>query len=269
MSLLHRGFHLERLQSQKTEYNRLAYSKSRTLRDAISDIKTYDSYVDLAIHNFSTQTVGYEPHLRRSKNSLLRCIEALKRKEDEMNQMGQRKSKLENCSSMLRRMGEKLNMEATSKGNFFMVIYAAQVSTIFICGVLASALSFKPRRPLSSISVGGQSAWTFSLTSLQQRVKEEIDRKKAKGSNALLEELDKTDIAVRLLYGKVESMLNTRCFPLGEEQVREIRDAVESLKMARRELRNGIDPLEASVGEVFKVLIASRIALLDIYSHSR
>jgi hypothetical protein len=154
----------------------------RALRDAITEIRTYDSCVDLAIRSFSRPAFGYEPHLRRSRNTLLRCIEAVKRKEEEMNQLGQRRSKLENCSSMLRRMGEKLNMEASSKGNFFMVIYAAQVSTIFICGVLASALSFKPRRPLSSIAVGGQSAWSFSLASLQQRVKEEIDRKKSKGS---------------------------------------------------------------------------------------
>jgi hypothetical protein len=71
------------------------------------------------------------------------------------------------------------------------------------------------------------------------------------------------------LHGKVESLLNSGCFPLNADQVREIRDAVGSLEMARRELRSGIEPLEASIGEVFKVLISSRVALLDIYSHSR
>ena len=102
----------------------------RTLRDAISDIKTYDSYVDLAIHSFSPHTVGYEPYLRRSKNSLLRCIEALKRKEEEMNQMGQRRSKLENCSSMLRRMGEKLHMENLKK----------QLNALKRCNLMVSSL---------------------------------------------------------------------------------------------------------------------------------
>ena len=89
-----------------------------------------DSYVDLAIHSFSPQTIGYEPHLRRSKKSLLRCIEALKRKEEEINQMGQRRSKLENCSSMLRRMGEKLNMENLKK----------QLNALKRCNLMVSSL---------------------------------------------------------------------------------------------------------------------------------
>lgn len=239
----------------------------RALRDAITEIRNYHIHVELALHTLEKGSFG-DAQLRRAKNALMKCMESLKRKDDEVNHLGQRRSKLENCSSMLRRMGEKLNMEDASKGNFFMVIYAAQVSTIFICGVLTSALSFKPRRPLSMISIGGQSAWSFSLTSLQQRVKEQIERKKSKGANALLEELDKTDVAVRALHDKVEKLLNAKCFPLREEQVLEIKQAVVSLKGCSVELHQGLAPMEVHVGDVFKVLIASRVALLDIYSHA-
>ncbi|MCO5611802.1 hypothetical protein L7F22_066061 [Adiantum nelumboides] len=239
----------------------------RALRDAITEIKNYHVYVELALHTLAKGSLG-DAQLRRSKNALLKCMDALKRKDDEVNHLGQRRSKLENCSSMLRRMGEKLNMEDASKGNFFMVIYAAQVSTIFICGVLTSALSFKPRRPLSTISVGGQSAWSFSLTSLQHRAKEQIEKKKVKGANALLEELDRTDVAVCALHDKVEKLLNAKCFPLGKDKVIGIKQAVSALKDCSDELFQGLAPLEVHVADVFKVLIASRVALLDIYSHA-
>lgn len=239
----------------------------RTLRDAITEMKNYHTYVELALHTLCNGSMG-DAQLRRAKNALRKCKEALKRKDEEMNHLGQRRSKLENCSSMLRRMGEKLNMEDASKGNFFMVIYAAQVSTIFICGVLTSALSFNPRRPLSTISVGGQSAWSFSLTSIQQKVKEQIEKKKSKGANALLEELDKTDVAVQNLYDKVEKLLHSKSLPLRKDQFLDVKEGISLLEECAAELRLGLAPLEVHVGDVYEVVIASRVALLDIYSHA-
>ena len=44
--------------------------------------------------------------------------------------MGQRRSKLENCSSMLRRMGEKLNMENLKK----------QLNALKRCNLMVSSL---------------------------------------------------------------------------------------------------------------------------------
>lgn len=236
------------------------------LREAITDMKNYHVYVELALHTLEKGSIG-EAQLRRAKKALSKCTDALKRRDEDVNHLGQRRSKLESCSSMLRRMGEKLNLEDSTKGNFFAVLYGAQVTTIFICGVLTAALSFKPRRPLSSIWVAGQSPWAFALSSLQQRVKEQVDRKKAKGASALLEELDKTDMAVRCLQGHVEKLLNAKVFPLSQHQVGEVRQAAESLRDCSIDLGQGLDPMELHVGEVFNVLVTSRVALLDIYSH--
>lgn len=237
------------------------------LKDAIADVKNYQVFVQLALHTLEKGNMG-EAQLRRAKNALSKCMDALKRKDEDVNHFGHRRSKLETCSSMLRRMGEKLNVEDASKGNFFRAIYAAQVTTIFICGVLTAGLSFKPRRALSTISVGGQSAWSVSLSQLQHRVKEQVEKKKAKGACALLEELDKTDLAVRCLQERVERMLNAKAFPLASNQLAEVKKFTSSLRDCSMELSQGLAPLEVQVGEVFKVLIASRMALLDIYSRA-
>lgn len=236
------------------------------LREAIEEIKSYHGHVELALHALEEAYMG-EAQLRRARNALRKCTDALRRKHEESSHLGQRRSKLEKCSSMLRRMGGKLSMEDASKGNFFMVSYAAQVATIFICGVLTTTLSLKaPGRPLSTISVDGQSTWASSLISLQQRLKEQMERKKAKGANALLEELYETDIAVRSLQDRVEKLLNAKAFPLRADRILDLRQSAGSLRDCSIELSHGLAPLQLHVEGVFKALITSRMALLDIYS---
>lgn len=237
------------------------------LKEAISEIKSYHIHLKLALRPLEKGAMG-EPQLRRCKKALEKSMESLKRKDDAVNHLGQRRSKLENCSSMLRRMGDRLNTEDATKGNFFMVIYAAQVTTIFICGLLSSALSFKLRRPPSSIYVGGQSPWSFSLSSLQQRMKEQIEKNKSKGANALLEELDKSDIAVQTLHKRVEQLLESSFFPVKKGHASEVKKGVALLRACSNELYQGLSPLEAHLEDVYKILLTSRVALLDMYSHS-
>ncbi|MCO5584470.1 hypothetical protein L7F22_038398 [Adiantum nelumboides] len=238
-----------------------------TLKEAIAEVKSYCAHVKLALRALEKGMMG-EIQLRRCVKALKKCMEALKRKEEAVNHLGQRRSKLENCSSMLRRMGERLNTEDASKGNFFMVIYAAQVSTIFICGLLSSALSFKPRRPLSSICIGGHAPWSFTLSSLQQRVKEQIEKKKSKGANVLLDELEKTDMEVRNLHSRAEKILEAKCFPLKKVKILEVRDNAKLLQASFMELQHGLIPLESHLEEVYRNLLSSRIALLDMHSTS-
>lgn len=235
-----------------------------TLKEAIAEIKSYCAHVKLALRAIEKGTMG-EVQLRRCIKELKKCMEALRRKDEVVNHLGQRRSKLENCSSMLRRMGERLNTEDALKGNFFMVMYAAQVSTIFICGLLSSALSFKPRRPLSSICIGGHSPWSFALSSLQHRVKEQVEKKKSKGANALLEELENTDIEVRKMHSRAEKLLAAKSFPLKRSKVLEARDSAKLLQASFNELQQGLTALESHLEEVYRNLLRSRMALLDMH----
>lgn len=236
------------------------------LREAIKEIKSYHGHVKLALNALDKAYIG-EAQLRRAKAALCQCVNALKKKDEGSNNVGgHRRSRLENCSSMLRRMGEKLNMENASKGTFFKVSHAAQVTTIFICGVLTATLSLKPCRPLSTIVIDGQSTWGCSLTSLQQRLKEQMERQKAKGENALLQELCKTDFAVRSLKDRVERLLERKRFPLKDARISDLKKYAVSLKDCSIELNNGLDLLHQHVEDVFKILITSRMALLEIYS---
>ena len=242
------------------------------LREGISEVEHYQMLVQLGLHTLDNRECSGEPKYFRARNALADCKEAIKKKDTEYRQ-GLPKSKLENCSSMLRTMGEKLvnpkGLEAVKGNGFLNAIYGAKVTTIFLCGLLVTALACKPKRPLANLHVASLYKWSQSLLSLQQRVKEETDKRKNKGSIALLRELDSVDASVRRLHDILDRHLTEKHFPLARDEVAELKIEVEALRQHSSDLGQGLAPLEVQVNELFRTLIASRLALLDILSSSR
>lgn len=226
------------------------------LKEGISEVEQYQMSVQRALHNLDNREISCEFKYSRARNSLSECKEAINRK-DTVYRQGFPKSKLENCSSMLRNMGEKLvnpkGLEAIRGNGFLNAIYGAKVTTIFLCGLLVTALTCKPKRPLSSLSVASHYKWSPSLISLQQRVKEDTDKRKNKGSIALLRELDSVDASVRRLHGILDQYLSGRAFPLSQEQAQELALDVDELRKHSSDLGQGLTPLEGHVNELFRM----------------
>lgn len=237
------------------------------LKEGIADLNEYQMLVQVAIRNLQ----GKDGSCYRARNALQECMGAIKKKDTEYRQ-GHAKSKLESCSSMLRTMGEKLvnpkATEAAKSSGFLNAIYGAKVTTIFLCGLVVIALACKPKRPLVCLHVSSHCLWASSLIGLQQRVKEETDKRKTKGSIALLGELDTVDLLVRRLYEIVDKKMNEKGAFLNPAEA-ELRGLVSSLSTGSENLGRGLAPLEECVNELFRLLIASRIALLDILSSSK
>ncbi|KAH7306819.1 hypothetical protein KP509_22G032300 [Ceratopteris richardii] len=99
------------------------------VKAAVAEIKSYCGHLKVALRALEKEPIG-EVQLKRCMKALNKCMDALKRREDAVNHLGHRRTKLENCSSMLRRMGERLNMEDASKGNSCTAIYTAQIITM-------------------------------------------------------------------------------------------------------------------------------------------
>lgn len=239
------------------------------LREGISEVDHYKMHVQIALRNLDLK----DCKLYRARSALHDCLGGIKKKDTEYRQ-GHPKSKLESCSSMLRVMGEKLvnpkGVEATKGNGFLNAIYGAKVTTIFLCGLLVTALACKPKRPLVNLHVASHYLWSPSLVSLQVAVKEETDKRKNKGSIALLRELDNVDLLVRRLHELIDRKLNEKCsLPLDKVEGEEIKQLAEELSSESENLGRGLAPLEECVNELFRMLIASRLALLDRLSASQ
>lgn len=249
------------------------------LRESFEDVQRYQIMVQVALHSLMDVRSEEQIKITRSKNVLHECIVAIKKKEEEAGSArpGNQRSKLENCSSMLRRMGEKLSTSSSSNGDHessknhiknavvMNAIYGAKTITIFLCGVLSMALLVKTKRLLPTLHLlthhEQQPSWSQSMVKLQHRVKEEIDKRRAmKGSTALLQELDNVHVEVKGLYRKlnVGDKASKNCF------MDEIRESVSRLRGSAEDLEKKLAPVEHQVNEIYRMLVSSRVALLGI-----
>ncbi|KAH7306768.1 hypothetical protein KP509_22G029100 [Ceratopteris richardii] len=233
------------------------------LKAAIAEIKMYCGQLKVALRAVDKEPTS-EIQLKRCMKALKNCMDALKRRNDAINHLGHRRSKLENCSSILRRMVERLITEDATNGNVFTAIFAAQMITISVCSLLSSALSFKPKRSLSFNGLMGQSLWSLPLCNLQHRVKEQIEKKKSRGSYVFLEELDATDIAVRNFYNLIEQSLHAMPSSDTEFPISKVKESAKVMQTLLRELEQGISTVECRVENIQRNLLKSRMGFLHM-----
>ncbi|MCO5609959.1 hypothetical protein L7F22_064194 [Adiantum nelumboides] len=204
--------------------------------------------------------------LRRTAHAVSQCIKLAQQK---IAEMSSKRSKLETCGSVLRRMGEKLySLEEQYKGNGWGVMYVAHMITIFVCGVLITAFSVGPKRAnMSTISISSQSNWSLALLGLQQRIKEEVETKRIQ-KMPYLEELEKMDSLFMRLGENIMQVLEEDQFPVSPNEEKLIKQASDDLSRCLEELGHGFAKLEQDIYELYQELITSRMMLLDIYPKS-
>ncbi|KAH7306778.1 hypothetical protein KP509_22G029700 [Ceratopteris richardii] len=233
------------------------------LKTALAEIKSYIGHLNVALRALEKDPIG-EIQVKRCMNALKHCTDALNRKDVAVHHLAQRRSKLESCSSMFRRMAERLNAEDSSKGDFFMAIYAAQVVTIFVCSLLSNALSLRSRWSLSTISTSGHSSWFSSFNTLQKKVKELIEKKKSKDRNALLMELDMAEIAVRNFQNLLPKIMHANASSDKRTQILKVKKSAKVLQAVFVDLQQGILTLESHLENIHSNLLRSRMAFLDM-----
>lgn len=248
------------------------------LKEGITEVENYQMLVQLALHNLeSSIESGNDGRYVRAKNALTEFEEAMKKKEAMLKKEAESnqdvpKSKLEKCSSMLRTMGEKLlspkGPEAVKANGFLNAVYGFKVTAIFLCGLVVTALACKQRWPSTTVLVAKQYKWSEALISLQLRVKEVTDEME-NGSIAQLEELHNVDASVRGLHEFLNGHLTDNNFLITQEEIAEMKVMLEELRKHSSDLGIGLVPLEIQVNELFRMLISSRLALLDTISNSK
>ncbi|KAJ7514088.1 hypothetical protein O6H91_23G027100 [Diphasiastrum complanatum] len=238
------------------------------LQDKISKMKHYQTQLQLALHLVDARDNWWtsDIKLKRVKNALQECLLTIKRKDD-IQVQARFSSKLDSCNSTLRRMADKLAAPIVKSKPFITAIYGAKVNTIFVYGIVAAALTVKPFRPLSGLRVPSHFLWSAPLITLQRRLNDEMHRGKTNGSPALLGELTGIDAIVKQLHHILDHavLLKMSC----NEQAFELRRLAGNLREQSEELGKGLGLLEQQVNELFRMLVNSRVALLNLITHSR
>ncbi|URD84476.1 hypothetical protein MUK42_19139 [Musa troglodytarum] len=106
--------------------------------------------------------------------------------------------------------------------------------------------------------------WAASITSLHERIFEESKKKDRKNSCGLLKEIQQIEKCSRHLA----ELLDPVEFPLTEEKDMGLKQGVEELVEVCSALKEGLDPLERQVREVFLRIVRSRTEVLECLSKS-
>ncbi|CAM0901530.1 unnamed protein product [Alopecurus aequalis] len=104
--------------------------------------------------------------------------------------------------------------------------------------------------------------WAGPVTALYDRVLDESKKKDRKHSCGLLREIHQIERCSRQLM----EVTDAAQFPLDDEKDAEVREAARELVQVCETLKDGLDPLERQVREMFHRIVRTRTEILDCLS---
>lgn len=244
------------------------------LKEVLNDVQQYIMLVRyaarLAVDANDASHEELKCKLSRLHAALAKSAKFMHARVEENSRHAEGRSKLETCSSMLRRMGEPLPASPGSKraasNVLFNDMYAAKVLAIFVCSVLAVALSVKPKRPLSCVHMGEQPTWLDLLQKVQENVKKLTDQGIQQGKIALLKELDELRMHTNELYEVLDNFLKQET-PIADVDKLSLSQQCEKLMKESDDLQKGLLALQQHVDGLFRMLVTIRVDFLDALCH--
>ncbi|KAL2342149.1 hypothetical protein Fmac_010089 [Flemingia macrophylla] len=134
-------------------------------------------------------------------------------------------------------------------------VYTMNSVLLFVLWTLVAAIPCQDRGLNIQLSVPRQFSWSTAVNSLHERIK----KRERQSSNGLLKEINQVESCVR----RMNDLVDTVQFPLTHEQKTEVEQKLKELSLASGALRDGLNPLERQVREVFRKIMTCRAEGLD------
>uniref|UniRef100_A0A0C9RMA4 TSA: Wollemia nobilis Ref_Wollemi_Transcript_11202_2016 transcribed RNA sequence n=1 Tax=Wollemia nobilis TaxID=56998 RepID=A0A0C9RMA4_9CONI len=162
--------------------------------------------------------------------------------------------------------------EVAATGGFAVAAYSMNVVILFGMWALVAAVPCQDRGLQIHFSVPRTFPWAAPLLAVYDKVMEEARRRDRRsggggGGGALLMEIYQISSSVRRLSDLVDAAGNAS-LPLTENQDQEIRKEVMTLMQLWASVKEGLDPLEKQVRELFHRIVNTRTEVLDCMSRT-
>lgn len=131
---------------------------------------------------------------------------------------------------------------------------------MFVLWTLVAAIPCQDRGLQIHFSFPRQYSWGSPLLLLHDRIMDESKKRERRNSNGLLKEIYQMEKCIRQMTDLVDSIQ----FPLSEEQREEVERGVKELGIVFDACKNGVDPLEREVREVFRKIMSCRTEGLEL-----
>ncbi|XP_004496468.1 protein BYPASS1-LIKE [Cicer arietinum] len=140
-----------------------------------------------------------------------------------------------------------------------MPIYIMNSILLFVMWALVAAIPCQDRGLHAHFTIPRSFTWAIPLLSLHERITEESKKRDRKNTCGLLREIQQIEKCARVMSELVDSVQ----FPITEEKEGEVRERVHEVSQVCDALKDGLDPLERQVREVFHRIVRSRTEGLD------
>jgi hypothetical protein len=154
--------------------------------------------------------------------------------------------------------------EIAANSKLSVSVYTMNCILLFVLWILVAAIPCQDRGLNIHFSVPKQFTWSAPVTSLHERILEESKKRERRNSSGLLKEIYQIEITTRHLTDLVDSAQ----FPLTDEHKMEVEQDLKELKLVSEAFRDGLDPLERQVRDVFRKIMVSRTEGLDFLGTS-
>ncbi|XP_059455508.1 protein BYPASS1-LIKE-like isoform X1 [Corylus avellana] len=135
---------------------------------------------------------------------------------------------------------------------------------MFVLWVLVAAIPCQDRGLNTHFSIPRQFSWGTPMHSLHERIVEVSRKRERRNCNGLLKEIYQVERCARHMTDMVDMVQ----FPLTEEQKLEVENGGQELALICEAFKNGLDPLERQVSQVFRRIMNCRTEGLDFLSKS-
>uniref|UniRef100_A0A6M2EXM1 R3H domain-containing protein n=1 Tax=Populus davidiana TaxID=266767 RepID=A0A6M2EXM1_9ROSI len=149
--------------------------------------------------------------------------------------------------------------EVAATNGIAVAVYTMNTILLHVMWALVAAIPCQDRGLQVHFSIPRQFPWAQPVLLLHERILEESRKRDRRNAPGLLRELYQMDKCARVM-GDLMDLVQ---FPLTEEKEGEVRQRVNELASVCEVLKEGLDPLERQVREVFHRIVHSRTEGLD------
>lgn len=152
--------------------------------------------------------------------------------------------------------------DVAATGGLASAVYTMGAVLFVTAWALVAAIPCQDRGLQAHFAVPRSFPWASPVTALYERVLEESKKKDRKHSCGLLKEIHQIERCSRQLM----EVTDAAQFPLDDEKEAEVREAAQELVQVCETLKDGLDPLERQVREMFHRIVRTRTEILDCLS---
>lgn len=292
-SLIHRP-PLDRLVADFFERSVKALDVCNAIRDGIEQIRQWQKLLDIVICALdSKQRALGEGQFRRAKKALIDLAIGMLDEKDSGGTLAHRNrsfgrnnnsssskdhhhrsiahfrslswsvSRSWSAARQLQAIGTNLTVprgnEIVATNGLVVPIYTMGSVLLFVMWALVAAIPCQDRGLQVHFYIPRHFTWAAPIMSLHERILEESKKRDRKNSCGLLKEIYQIEKYSRLLSELADSVQ----FPLAEDKEGEVRQRVQELAQVCETIKEGLDPLERQVRDVFHRIVRSRTEGLD------